>query len=380
MKRPISAKTLITAALSVSIIGAIVVGALGGAQGVRGTVQLGVFPFLLLILSALTLRGTRIPRVLVGVSAIGVLCGAIVRYSDVGLKPGAFGIARFKGDSLETTTRILRDRARVFLGEGALTKLGVLGITVRSEGEARDALKEHPQLAGILWGSERWINISSAPVAPLSLASLPENSFARQRMRALGVKDLQIMTYVPWIGVAQALDAATAEFVGSFLRISRDFPNALRGVSTAGDIELQLRGAAWIRARWTTSEHIGAIKWMLGTLHLMRAISGPELDWGEFKCAEASFDGTRLIAVKTGGNLALNAAIFNNESVLRILTAEYTAQPDKELKEAEVKLHRAYTLKKRAPVAPYVPGYWEPIIRNMKGIGVVTADVEESLE
>lgn len=380
MKRPIPAKTLITAALSVSILGAIVVGILGGAQGVRGTVQLGVFPFLLIILSALTLRGTRIPRVLVGLSAIGVLCGAIVRYSDVGLKPGAFGIARFEGDSLETTTRILRDRARGFLGEGALTKLGVLGITVRTEGEAREALKEHSQLAGILWGSERWINISAAPVPPISLTSLPETSFARKRMRELGIKDLQIITYVPWIGVAQALDVATAEFLGSYLRIFREFPNALRGAPTAGDIELQLRSTSWIRARWTTSEHIAAVKWMLGTLHLMRAISGPELDWGEFKCAEASFDGTRLTAIKTGGNLALNAAIYNNDAVLRILTAEYNAHPAKEIKEAEVKLHRAYTLRKRAPVAPYVPGYWDPIIRNMTGVGIVASDVEESPE
>jgi hypothetical protein len=370
MRRAVSAKFLIVCAGVVSLMGAVVVMALGGAQAVRGTVQLAVFPLVLLLLSALSLKGVRLPRVLIGLSAIGVLCGAIVRYSDVGLEPGAFGVARFAQDPLENTTRIFRDRVRAFMGARALTKLGVIGREIRSEKEAREALKERPQLSGVVWGAEPWVTISIVPAAPVSLASLPESSFARRRLGELGLHDLQIISQVPEVGVSKGLDPATSEFIGRLLRVVPNFPQALRGEHDADDIELQLRSAAAIQARWTSSAHIAAPKWMLGTLHLMKAVSGPELSWGDLVCAEVAFRSARIIAIKTGAPPALYSAILNNEAVVHILKAEYSADPARTKNAARGNILKAYNLRNRSTLAPLEPQYWDPIAYNMRALGL----------
>jgi hypothetical protein len=370
MRRAVSAKFLIVCAVVVSLLGAVVVMALGGAQTVRGTVQLAIFPLVLVLLGALSLKGVRLPRVLIGLSAIGVLCGAIVRYSDVGLEPGAFGVARFAHDPLENTTRIFRDRARAFMGERALTKLGVIGREIRSEKEAREALKERPQLSGVIWGAEPWVTISIVPAAPVSLASLPESSFARRRLRELGVHDLHIISQVPEVGVSKGLDPATSEFIGRLLRVVPGFPQALRGERDTDDIELQLRSAAAIKARWTSLAHIAAPKWMLGTLHLMKAVSGSELSWGDLICAEVAFRSARIIAIKTGAPPALYSAILNNEAIVHILKAEYSADPDRAKNAARGNVLKAYNLRKRSTLAPLEPHYWDPIAYNMRALGL----------
>ena len=370
MKRAVSTKTLVTCAVATSLLGAIVVVALGGAQAVRGTVQLALFPLVLLLLSALSLRGVRLPRILVGLSAIGVLCGAIIRYSDVGLEAGAFGVARFESDPLENATRIFRDRVRRFMGERSLAKFGVIGLNIRSESEARDALKERPQLGGIVWGGERWVSVSIPPAAPVSLGALPQSSFAQKRLHELGVKDLRIISQAPGFGISKALDAATSEFVGRFLRVVPIFPAALTDESDSTDLELHLMSAVLTKAHWTTSEHIAAPKWMLGTLYLMRAISGPELSWGDLLCAEASLRSARIIALKSGGNPALTSAILNNESVLQLLKAGHSSKPNEQISHARANLVKALHLRKRSLVAPLEPHYWDPISFNLKALGI----------
>lgn len=370
MKQRASAQTLVAVALVASLVGAIVVVALGGAQVVRGSVQLALFPLLLLVLSALSLRGVRLPRVLVGLSAIGVLCGAIVRYSDVGLDPGAFGVARFDSDPLENTTRIFRDRVRRFMGERSLAKVGTVGFTIHSESEAREALKEHPQLGGVVWGGERWITVSIPPAAPISLGSLPQSSFARERLRELGVSDLQIISQVPGFGISKGLDAATAEFVGRFLRVAQTFPAVLAGERDSTDIELYLLATVLTKAHWTTAQHLAAPKWMLGTLYLTRAISGPELSWGDLLCAESSLRSARILSLKSGGNPAVLSAILNNESVLQLLKAEYSTNPEKSMSGITTNLLKAFHLKKRSELATLEPHYWDPIAFNMKALGI----------
>lgn len=370
MKRVVSAKVLIVCAVAVSLLGAITVVALGGAQAVRGTVQLAVFPLMLMLLSALSLKGVRLPRLLIGLSAIGVLCGAIVRYSDVGLEPGAFGVARFARDPLENTTRIFRDRTRAFMGEKAITKLGVIGGDIQSEKEAREALRERPQLSGVVWGAESWVTISIAPSAPVSLESLPESSFARKRLRELGVRDLLVISQAPEVGISKGLDPATSEFIGRLLRVVPEFPTALRDERDLSDMEAQLRIAAAIQARWTTSAHLAAPKWMLGTLHLMRAISGSEVSWGDLVCAEVSFRSARIIAIKTGAPPSLYAAILNNESILQILKAEYSPDPDKVKKAARANVVKAFNLRNRSKLAPLEPRYWDPVADNLKALGL----------
>ncbi|NDF15996.1 hypothetical protein EB061_11880, partial [bacterium] len=179
--------------LLVSFFGAIVIAVLGGQESVRSTVQLAIFPVVVLLLSALTLKGLRLPRMLVGLAAVGVLCGAIVRYSDVGLQEGVFAIAPFTSDTLENKTMIFRDNVRRFAGERGASIIGTIPARVSTEEEARGMLAQRPQLGGIIWGSERWIHVSSRLSPPVSLRQMPERSYARERLKELGFSDLRLI-------------------------------------------------------------------------------------------------------------------------------------------------------------------------------------------
>ena len=361
-------------AVAVSIGGAVGVLLLGGAQSVRGGVQLGIFPLLLILLSALSLRGVRLPRVLVGLSAIGVLCGALVRYSDVGLETGAFGVVRFESDSLENKTRIFRDNVRTFVGEKSASVVGILSAEVRTEAEAQKLLEERPQLGGVIWGSERWLNISMRPMPPVSLSTLPPGSFAQRRMQELGISDLQVISQIPWVGFSKGLDSATFEYVGMLIRATRIFSQILREGGTSVEYEQVLLNGALLRANWTSIEHVAAPKWMLGTLYLMRAVSGPDLEWGDLLCAEAAFRSARLM-LRSGGNPTLLAAILNNESIVRLMKGEGAQNPDVVRKSVRSRLQTALNAKKRSSIDS---SFWNPIQENLKAVGRSVLGVEQA--
>jgi hypothetical protein len=361
-----------------SIAGAVITIVLGGHEAIRGTVQLAVFPILLIFLAWLRIAGVRIPRVLVGVSAIGVLCGAIVRYADVGLKEGAYGVARFESDALENRTRIFRDNVRRFVGEESLSRSHVrlLGAKVSSESDARAVLRERPQLLGVIWGSERWLTISSRLAPPISMRQMPDTSYARRRLQELGVADLWLIGRAPRIGLSKGLDAATFEFVGRFVRASSMSQNVSRGAFLSSDLEHLLQRAASIQASWSASGHLAAPKLMLGTAYLTQAISGPTLEWGDFRCAEASYRSARIIV--KGGDPALKAAVYNNEAVIRILLAPDSNNPKRLLKEARVRFKQAYLTIKDSHLATLEPAYWDPIKANMKALGMEIPALKKS--
>ncbi len=360
-----------------SLAGAVVTVLLGGQEAIRSAVQLGVFPILILFLSGLRITGVRIPRVLVGISAVGVLCGAIVRYGDVGLKHGAYGVARFESDALESKTRIFRDNVRRFLGEGASSHFGLIGGHTTGEADARGVLKERHQLAGIIWGSERWINISSRLSPPISLREMPDSSYARQRLQELGISDLWLIDQAPWLGLSKGLDSATFEFVGRFVRAASLSRPLLGTRAVSPDFEHLLLRASSMRASWSSSDHLAAPKLMLGTYYLVQALSGATLEWGDLRCADASFRSARIIMNK-GRNPVLKAAVYNNEAVIRILTSSLSAKPELLMKEARVRLKQAYLTMKDSQLATLEPAYWEPIRANMEALGMEIPTVKKS--
>jgi hypothetical protein len=373
MSRVTTTRTLILSAVAVSTVGAIVVMLLGGAQAVRGGVQLVLFPFLLILLSALSLRGVRLPRILVGLSAIGVLCGALVRYSDVGLTAGAFGVARFESDSLENKTRIFRDNVRHFVGDKPASVIGIINPEIRTEEDARKVLEERSQLGGVIWGSERWMNVSMRPTPPVALSILPPTSFAQRRLQELGISDLQLISYVPSVGFSKGLDSATFEYVGTLIRSTQEFPHHLREGGRSLEYEQLLLKGGSIRASWTSIRHLAAFRWMLGTFYLVRAISGPELEWGDIRCAEAAFKSARMM-LRSGGNPALLAAVRNNESIVHVMKRVYTESPETTRKFARGRFQSALNLKKRSAIEE---SYWAPMQANLKALGKKAPGVEK---
>jgi hypothetical protein len=344
-----------------------VIAAFGGQESVRSTVQLAIFPVIVLLLSALPLKGLRLPRMLVGLAAAGVLCGAIVRYSDVGLQEGAFAVAPFTSDTLENKTMIFRDNVRRYAGERGASSIGAIPVRISTEEEAREMLAERPQLGGIIWGSERWINVSTRLSPPVSLGQMPEGSYAKDRLRELGLSDLRLLTQAPWVGLSKGLDVRTYEFVGRFARASMMWSQRMKDFAASRDLEHLLQRASSIQAAWTSSEHLAAPKIMLGTYYLTQAISGHNLEWGDLRCALASYRSARLI-LKKRGNPALMAAIRNNEAVIKILLSNVSVDPALEMRRARVGLQQAYATRKRSRLRALEPLYWEPIQANLKEV------------
>lgn len=369
MKGFSSTTVLLLGSVLICVVGAVVTAMFGGQEAIRSTVQLGVFPILLLLLSGLTVKGVRLPRVLVGFAAIGVLCGAIVRYSDVGLQDGAFGVARFESDPLENKTRIFRDNVRRFAGARATSRVGVIAPRVASEADARRVLSERPQLGGVVWGSERWVTVSTRLSPPVSLRQMPETSYARQRLSELGLEDLFLITQAPSFALSKGLDAATFEFIGGVIRGASMVPHLTSGETLSPELEHLLQRVSSIRAMWSSSVHLAAPKLTLGTYYLLQALYRPTLEWGDLECGEASLRSARVILNK-GGNPELKAAVYNNEAVLRVLTASQSANPELLMKEARLRLKQAYLTMTESQLATLEPTYWEPIEANMKALGM----------
>jgi hypothetical protein len=187
-------------------------------------------------------------------------------------------------------------------------------------------------------------------------------------MQEVGVSDLQVVSQVPWVGLSKGLDTPTFEYVGTFIRAARTFSEQLREGGTSLEYEQLLLSVVLVRANWTSIEHVAAPKWMLGTLYLMRAISSPELGWGDLLCAESSFRSARLM-LKSGGNPALLAAIINNEAIVRLMKGADTEAPEVIRNEARIRLLTALNLKKRPATAAFEPSYWDPLQANVKVLG-----------
>jgi hypothetical protein len=304
---------------------------------------------------------------LVGLATVCVLCGAIVRYSDVGLQEGVFAVAPFTSDTLENKTMIFRDSVRRFAGEGSASVIGAISARVSTEEEARGILAQRPQLGGIIWGSERWIHVSSRLSPPVSLRQMPERSYARERLKELGLSDLRLITQAPWLGLSKGLDVRTYEFVGRFALASVMLSQRMKDFAASSELEHLLQRASSIQAAWTSSEHLAAPKIMLGTYYLARAISGRDLEWGDLRCALASYRSARLI-LKQRGNPALVAAIRNNEAVIQILISNLSADPTMEIRQARAGFKQAYATRKRSRLLAIEPLYWEPINANVKEV------------
>jgi hypothetical protein len=77
-----SQKAIVIAIAALSACCALAILLFGTGQDAHNIIQLLTFPLMVALLSKLSLQGTRIPRVVVGMATVGVLCGALVRNSE----------------------------------------------------------------------------------------------------------------------------------------------------------------------------------------------------------------------------------------------------------------------------------------------------------
>jgi hypothetical protein len=196
-------------------------------------------------------------------------------------------------------------------------------------------------------------------------------------MHDLGVSDLQLISYVPWVGFSKGLDPGTFQYVGTFIRATRRFYESMKDGARSLEYEQLLLRAGSIRTNWTSIEHLAAPKWMLGNFYLIRAISGPQLEWGDLRCAEAAFRSARLM-LRSGGNPALLAAITNSQVILSLMKSPDVGNSQALCKHARARLGTALQLKSRATIADLEPSYWDPMRANMEALGGTVPEAKKA--
>lgn len=312
-------------------VGSILAVLCGGGSQARVFVQLVVLPVVLFGLSRLIINTIRLPRLIIGIAALAALSGAVVQYSDVGVSPGALVVARMEEDPLGSDTVIIRDKLRRAYGPGSTTQIVTQEKVIRSAEQARAFLNSQRNAGALVWGEDRWLNLSMRVPEPFSLASLPEGSVGQQLVARRKLKDVFLVTGVPWIGVSSGANPTTAEFLAGLLRPISEFSDLVRSSREDTEFDRSVRRLAALRTGWSSSAHRALPVWMSGTYQLTQALVAPTLEGGDLLCALASFKSARA-NLRSGDNPTLEAALLNNEAIAHMVFAEVSL---------DLKVHRA---------------------------------------
>ena len=316
----------ILAVLVISALGGVVIAALGGAAVVRSNVQLLVLFILIIPLSRILYGDIRIPRVLLLGALLATLTGALLRGAASTISNDTFVIAQLKQDKLQVESKILRDGMRRSVSSLPLLRVGTIGRAISTRADAERVLLDDNHINGVVWGTQRWVNVSLRVAPEISLNALNPASYARDFLTRNRVANLRVIIAIPLVGMSNATSLATSDFIGRLADVWGTFPKALLAAQEQPDVDLdldleqKLRAMARLKAAWTSPAHRAVPMWMTGTYHLMRAVSGVELSSGELKCALRSFEAARA-QLRPTDNPDLTIAIENNLAIATLLQA-----------------------------------------------------------
>ena len=318
----------ILAVLVISALGGVVIAALGGAAVVRSNVQLLLLFILIIPLSRILYGDIRIPRVLLLGALLATLTGALLRGAASTVSNDTFVIAQLKQDKLQVESKILRDGMRRSVSSLPLLRVGTIDRAISTRLDAEMVLLNDNHINGVVWGTQRWVNVSLRVAPEISLNALNPASYARDFLTRNRVANLRVIIAIPLVGMSNATSLATSDFIGRLADVWGTFPKALLAAQEQPDVDLdldldleqKLRAMARLKAAWTSPAHRAVPMWMTGTYHLMRAVSGVELSSGELKCALRSFEAARA-QLRPTDNPDLTIAIENNLAIATVLQA-----------------------------------------------------------
>jgi|GEM_PF-2268993 len=304
------------------------------------TAQVIAFPFVFLFVTRLCFVDLMVPRCLLALLAVCAALAVGFSYSHLVAGRRVFLVARLQDDQYETESRIFREEINRYLkrrpgaaaaplsilGRGAFAGAAVSAKGVltsfpgkiravrfygsfRSAEEVNGFLAKNPSVPAVLWGNNRWVNISMAP--PM------EDAFPgpdlRQWLHALGLK---VVPNIPVFGLSYQPRTETASFAaGLFKALSAPrWSELMADLVLSAEHELDLREIGRAAAPWTTFEHRAYPYWLLGNLAMEASLRGQGYDAGEMNCALAAYNKAQSFLVR-GGNPELLAAIFNNRGV-----------------------------------------------------------------
>ncbi|MEI6517723.1 MAG: hypothetical protein WCN89_03425 [bacterium] len=314
----------ILAVLVISALGGVVIAALGGAAVVRSNVQLLVLFILIIPLSRILYGDIRIPRVLLLGALLATLTGALLRDAASTVSNDTFVIAQLKQEKLQVESKILRDGMRRSVSSMPLLRVGTIDRAISTRLDAEMVLLDDNDINGVVWGTQRWVNVSLRVAPEISLNALNPASYARDFLTRNRVANLRVIIAIPLVGMSNATSPATSDFIGRLADVWGTFPKALLAAQEQPDVDVdleqKLRAMARLKAAWTSPAHRAVPMWMTGTYHLMRAVSGVELSRGELKCALRSFEAARA-QLRPTDNPDLTIAIENNLAIATLLQA-----------------------------------------------------------
>jgi hypothetical protein len=312
---------------------------------VKGRLQLLLLPCLLVVIARVRIFEQRVPRIVIVGAAAGMVLGAIVQFSHVSLDSGAFVVSTVSDEDLRQQTKIYRDRLRRSVQAGGESLVGIHWGLIRDSSSAQRVLAKSPSLAGVIWGSSRWMSVTLRHYDPLTFSSFPAHSVGRELLSSLGTPELMLTRSVPSIGMSHGHERGTVHFLGQVVKAWRAVPMMTNFRADSGEFEGELEALARMQARWTSRSHLALPLWLSGTVHLVRAVEGQAVQIGELQCAVDQLRGA-LAQFRTHDNPALEMSVRSNYAIALLVQSQYEQEGRKLRKKAMHQLAAAVKLRK----------------------------------
>ncbi len=284
--------------------------------------QLLVFPLILLVL----LWFRALPVKLLLVALLGASCGAWVAYGPPPDRSGTFLVARLPHDPLESESGVLRESFNDELVDEDVRAVRYFD-EVTSQVQVRTLFQNDSNARPIIWGNKRWIELSF-PRLFLETFHKPLYDTVH-KFYGMNVAD-----YVSGTGVSYWPPRDTANFLTRVLAALMDNEGDTTPEALAAR-ELNLMDAGLMNHAWTSSEHRGFARWLLGNVQFMRAFAQDGFDPSEIRCALHTYSRALMLA-RSANSPELVSAILNNQGVAFKILAKHTRSRKLQAKSAAI--------------------------------------------
>ncbi len=275
--------------------------------------QFAVLPFFLLWLFQLSRQRQFFPPVILLAALFLSAFSGWLNYSAFGAQ-SAVHMARLKGDEFESNSRILRTEMNNKFSRESNVRAFRYWDEVDSEQTARELIKRNKNIKVLIWGDQRWLQVSVGPAISHKLQNL--SPLVLPELFA----DLQIVTRVSSFRISLEPRLATTVFLSKlFSGWMPLLKNDLAAPIFLSNLEIALQSATELKAHWRTAEQRAFAFWLLGTLNLQRAMDFESPDFpGYLQCAERQLRRASTLLLKQH-NPELYSAIRNNFAVSLML-------------------------------------------------------------
>ena len=306
--------------------------------------QFALAPVVLFLASRLRVEGARVPRVIIILATLGILLGVFAQFSQVRLAKGSFILSTVSERDLQQEAKIYRDRLRKGIGAGGDRLVGLHSGVIKNAESARKILDSSSQLAGIVWGGSRWMNLTLRSYAPLALSSFPKGSVASDLLKARAIPDLYIFRSIPSVGMSHGHERGTLHFLSKIIKIWREIPVSVAPGANSWIFEGEMEALAATQARWTSRSHLALPLWLAANAHLVRAIENPHVKVADLNCAVKQYV-EALSLFRTRDNPALELVIRNNLAIAQLVMIDQTPKAVRPLRYVVSNLRKAVSLR-----------------------------------